>query len=246
NFISLGIGNGKKDKIVIKELMKKSKVKYFPIDISLDMLEEGMRSISDSIIETTAYISDFKNLSDITERVRKSNNVPLLMSILGNTLGNFGQIEILNTLKRGMTDKDFLLIESTMRKEVGSKIHGEDIKKIVEDYNNSDFEDFAFTPLKKAGFKLNDGIIEVEYGPNPFYPKLSSIEVWFHLSKDKIVNYEGSEIVFKKGERIRLYVSHKYTKENLYELLDGNGFEVLFFNLSEENDFGITLCKLKN
>lgn len=245
NFISMGIGNGLKDAIIINELSRNIKVSYFPIDISLDMLDAGMINIAESKMDITAFVSDFSDFLEMTKRIRDKNNAPLLISILGNTLGNFGQVEILNSIKRGMNKNDYLLMEITMRKESGSKIHGEDLTDIIESYNNEDFKDFAFTPLKKSGFAREDGIVEVEYGPNQFYPKLSSIELWFRLLKDKVVNYAGNELVFKKDERIKLYVSHKYTQDNIRELLDGNGFEVVHFNVHETSDYGLAFSKLK-
>lgn len=245
NFISLGVGNGIKDGSIIEALSQKYTVKYFPIDISLDMLEAGMKNIHPKHLETTGFVADFRDFYEITQRIRTDKTISLV-SILGNTLGNFGQIEILNNIRRGMTQNDYLLVEVTMRKETGSKLHGEDLTQIIEGYNNEDFRDFVFTPLLKAGFVKSDGVVQVEYGPNQFYPKLYSVESWFEVGKDKVVKYLNQELVFKKGERILLYVSHKYTKENIEELLDGNGFEVIEFISSENKSNGLSLSRLKH
>ncbi len=244
NFLSLGIGNGVKDQLILEALLKLFKIRYFPVDISLDMINAGIKNMSVDV-ETVGFISDFRFLRDISERIRQNYYPCHLISILGNTIGNFGQIEILNNLRKGMSKKDFLLIEITMRKETGSKMHSEDLTHILESYNNEYYKSFVFAPLEKAGFRRTDGIIEVEYGPNQFYPKLYSIEIWFRLKKDKVAHYAGEDIVFKKDERILLYVSHKYTRENILELLDGNGFEVVKFIPSDDNYYGYMLCRLK-
>ncbi len=244
NFISLGVGNGIKDSIIIEFFLQNFEMKYFPIDISLDMLNEGMENIRQNI-KTVGFISDFRHFSDISELIRQNHYKNHLVSILGNTLGNFGQVEILNSLRRGMTKDDFLLIEVTLRKDAGSKIHGENLTDIIESYNNEDYKSFVFTPLIKAGFSLEDGIIEVEYGPNQYYPKLSSIEIWFRIGKDKTVNYADQELVFKKDERIMLYVSHKYNQENIHALLDGNGFKVCDCYISKDGLSGMFLSNLK-
>ncbi len=245
NLISLGVGNGAKDNYIIQELSKLCKLKYFPVDISLDMLHYGLASMDNKKIETSGFISNFKMFAEISQCVRQDQNAPHFISLLGNTLGNFGQVEILNGLRQGMEADDYLLLEVTMRKESGSKLHGEDVTPIVQAYNNEDYRNFIFSPLLKAGFSRSDGVIEVEYGPHQFYPKLYSIEIWFHLTKDKVARYKNEEIVFKKDERILLVTSHKYTSDNIKELLDGNGFEVVHFALSEDGNSGLILSQLK-
>ncbi|MEI7511696.1 MAG: L-histidine N(alpha)-methyltransferase [Candidatus Peregrinibacteria bacterium] len=239
--VSLGIGNGIKDAFLLQEISKQSPCHYFPVDISISMMESGMKNIP-NITDAHSFIADFHTFPDITDHIRTEyGSHQQLISILGNTLGNFGQIDILNILWKGMKPGDFLLLEITTRNERGNKIHAESLTRILESYNNQAYKDFVFASLKKAGFTQNEGIIEVEYGPNPFYPKLFSIETWFHLKKDMTAHYFGEEMVFKKDERILLYTSHKYTPENITELLDGNGFEVLSTFFGEESDMGLIL-----
>jgi len=246
NFISLGIGNGVKDSYIIDSFLKElKKIKYFPIDISWDMVNEGVKNLRQKNLDIVAYVADFEDFHDISTRIRSSYASSHFISILGNTLGNFGQVEVLNNIRNGMVQNDYLLLEITMREQVGSKTKGENLTDIVGSYNNDDYKNFVFSPLEKVGFVKSDGVIEVEYGPNQFYPKLYSIELWFRLKKDKLVHYHGQEIVFKKDERIRLYVSHKYTYENIRELLDGNGFQMCDFKVVEDN-YGLILCKPKS
>ena len=42
NFVSLGISDGKKDNCILKELSKEHITSYYPIDISQNMIKEGM------------------------------------------------------------------------------------------------------------------------------------------------------------------------------------------------------------
>jgi len=247
NFISFGVGNGMKDMYILKEIIKQnSKAKYFPIDISLDMLEEAIRNIFVELkpIDTTAFVADFDDFKDISARLREVSYDCHLVSMLGNTLGNFvGQVEVLNNIRGGMRMNDYLLVEVTMRRDDSSN-RRENLTSLINSYNNDAYKDFVFTPLKKAGFKKTDGVIEVEYGPNQFYQTLYSIEIWFHLTTDKVVNYAGEEVIFKKDERIKLYVSHKYTRENMESLLSVTGFDLQRY-YSIDGSIGMFLCTPK-
>lgn len=249
NYISLGPGNGEKDGVTLKSILRHGgEIKYFPVDISIDMLNQGIDYIyKDKTLEethTTGFVSDFMTFESISRRVRESGFKKHITAILGNTIGNFGQIEIFNNLRRGLTGGDLLLVEVTLRHNYGPKVN-KNLTKLIEGYNNDSFKKFVFSPLVKAGFKLSDGVIEIEYGPNRHYPKLYSLEAWFRIKKDKVINYLNNEIVFKKDERILLYMSHKYTCENIEELFDGNGFKMNSFTISENGSSGLFLGSVK-
>jgi uncharacterized SAM-dependent methyltransferase len=248
NFISFGVGNGMKDMYLLNELVSQDyTTKYFPIDISLDMMEEAMKNIFTPIknVDSAAYVASFDDFKEISSRLRDVSFGTHFTSMLGNTLGNFvEQVETLNNVRSGLEVGDYFLVEVTMREDNSSKVRRENLTSLINSYNNDDYKDFVFSPLLKAGFKKSDGVIEVEYGPNQFYQTLYSIEIWFHLTKDKTVKYAGEEVIFKKNERIKLYVSHKYSRENMEELLDVTGFDVCSF-YTEGSSIGTFLCSPK-
>lgn len=246
SYISLGIGNGEKDAIILQKLSRlMNKIKYYPIDISTDMIKAGLNYIFSHFrnLPTTAFVTDFKILDEIVKAETFKNERNFFV-LLGNTLGNFNQVYLLNILKRSMDKNDYILIGVSLRKDrlIETK---EDIRKIIKSYNNKPFKDFVFSPLRRAGFKKSDGTIDVELNRDPLYPRLNRIELYFRLKKNKVAHYIGQDIVYKKGERILSLFSEKYYPDDIKFLLHDNGFQIVKFYTTSDQSYAKILCRLK-
>ncbi len=119
DLISLGCGDGKKDAILLSSLVNLLKndgnILYYPVDINATMIVEALRAIARfplemNKLETKAIIGDISCL-DSLKPIYEYRNSPNIFSILGNTLGNNSEEEILSSLDDGMFSGDFLLIE---------------------------------------------------------------------------------------------------------------------------------------
>lgn len=117
--VTLGCGNGEKDRILLTGLVGRLKprerLSYFPIDISASMLMEAIKCLmqSNAIKNRTdvkAILGDFTTLKTFEPiyEVRPQRN---LFSVLGNTLGNSSELPIFEALGEAMFPGDLLLIE---------------------------------------------------------------------------------------------------------------------------------------
>ncbi|MDD5040151.1 MAG: L-histidine N(alpha)-methyltransferase [Patescibacteria group bacterium] len=246
NYISLGIGNGEKDGIILRHLYRYSrKISYYPIDISTDMIKAGLNYVFSHFhnIPTTAFVTDFKILDEIvrSQTFRKDRN---FFSLLGNTMGNFNQVYLLNILRKSLDHNDFILIGVSIRKE-RSRETKEDIRKIIRSYSNRASKDFAYSPLKKAGIRKSDGAIDVEFNRDPHYPRLNRVDLYFRFRRNATAHYAGQDIVYKRGERILLYFSEKYYPDDLKFLLNDNGFRIIKFYQNGSQSYAKVLCRIK-
>jgi hypothetical protein len=116
DFISLGSGDGEKDRIILQAAAKQnSSIVYYPIDISDKLLVECVKNVFrggwvTSTIRTRAILGDFCDLG-ILRAVYEDRPCRNVFSVLGNTLGNTDEARILNALKEAMYPGDFLLLE---------------------------------------------------------------------------------------------------------------------------------------
>lgn len=125
DFISLGCGDGRKDKAILEAMCERisedQKIYYYPIDISTPMIIEAIRNVKGNSDDSKdnefrrkilikAIVGDFTALNSLKfiYEERPNNN---FFSILGNTLGNSSEQEILDSLCNAMFPDDFLLIE---------------------------------------------------------------------------------------------------------------------------------------
>ncbi|MFA5134454.1 MAG: L-histidine N(alpha)-methyltransferase [Patescibacteria group bacterium] len=246
NYISLGVGNGEKDAILLQWLYKTSRlIRYYPIDISTDMIKAGLNHVFAHFrnLPTTAFVTDFKILDEIAqaETFRRDRN---FFSLLGNTMGNFNQVSLLNILRHSLDRNDYLLVGVSTRRERSQETKA-DVNRIIRSYSNKASKEFAYSPLKKAGIKKSDGVVDVEFNRDPLYPRLNRVDLFFCFRKNKTAHYCGQEIVYRKGERILLYFSEKYYPDDLTFLFQDNGFRIVKFYQNTEQSYAKILCRLK-
>lgn len=249
NILCLGVGLGEKSKIITQSLIENQKpFSFFPVDVSEEMIRKGVENLPESINDVEAYVGDFLEsntyFSDLSERIRKENHAHHLITLLGNTLGNnIRQGEILSTIRRGMEKNDFFLLGVKLKKQGNIKKIMTSIHKTIELHGSPVFREFVFTPLENVGFTWADGYIEVEYTPNRFFPEISTINIFFSFRRDRTIQYNGYDIHFHKGERILLYMSHRYPENTAESLLTVHGFQVVEKYISSHKTGAMYLCK---
>lgn len=119
DLISLGSGNGEKDNILIREFIKRLKddeyIYYYPVDISDTLIEEALKNstgkgINKNRIKTKALLADFNQLSDL-KRVYEERPAKNVFSVLGNTIGNSDEAELISSIADSMLAGDVVMIE---------------------------------------------------------------------------------------------------------------------------------------
>ncbi len=241
NLVSLGIGNGEKDKMILDAFLKTRPVRYYALDISLPMVKAGFKTLGKTPVEKTAYIGDFVHLESFAPKIKKQSGGANIISILGNTLGNLNQVNTLNLIRRSMDRHDYLLVSFQIL-EAGKIL---EIGEILGAYNTKAWHELSYGTIMRSGLKKSDGITEVEFGKDKLYPQLNIIEFFFAFKKDKTIKYLNHEFDFKAGERILTYYSYKYDEKNITFLLNNNGFRIVKSFYSPGQKYLLALAKLK-
>ena len=153
NIIDLGCGDGKKAVIFIENLKEnKIRFRYCPVDISSYMVEKALDRIrklnAGEVVEFQWNISDFENLENVSQLLRRDEYKNNLFLLLGNTLGNFEINEFLYEIRSAMKDGDFLLIGNGL-----DNLRHEDISR---SYYDPTFDDWLVKILVQVGFDKSD------------------------------------------------------------------------------------------
>lgn len=160
DFISLGVGNGKKDALLLNSIIEhlpesSPKFYYYPVDISRALLSCALkRVIKESRltgrIMYKPILGEFKKLRDLRQ-VFEVRDVPKIFSCLGNTLGNArDEITRLEDIKDTMEKGDVLLLEVRRRNE-----SCEDTLNMANDGNLETRYKMSFAPLERLGAEYN-------------------------------------------------------------------------------------------
>lgn len=228
NIIDLGCGNGEKAKAILSSLKKE--ITYFPIDINDFMLKSALKNISKlkkiKVEFSKNNKTDFMNLKKIVKKIKKkTTNVFLL---LGGNFENNEPHQLLHEIRSIMKENDFLLI--------GNKLSHPSVKKMINYYkNNKLIENLMKKTLELGGFDLNSLSYSARFKGN-------RIEIFFIFKKDQTISALNKTFSFKKGDKIIVGVSYKYTEEKLRELL-GMYFSDNEIFISKNKNFFLALCK---
>jgi len=162
DFISLGPGDGQKDLVLLRALVRalrkqntRTDLFYYPIDVSHPMIETAVREMTRDLelaqhLRIKAILGDFGDLvayQPIFDFRLTSN----LFSFLGNTLGNVPQeIDLLRRIKSAMHPGDKLLLEVRLNSG-DTRLQGGDEHQFG----------LSFAPLARLGIRYEKQKINV-------------------------------------------------------------------------------------
>lgn len=231
NIIELGCGDGKKAVIFIEKLKKEVKLRYCPIDISSYMVKKAIDKVRKmnvgEVVEFQWNISDFENLENISEVLRKDEFKTNLFLLLGNTLGNFEINELLYGIKEGMVIGDFLLI--------GNGLDNRNRRDILKSYDTKEINNWLIKIVEGIG--LNEEDVKFESVFNN-----SRVEGYYIIKKDFKVSFQGKEINFINGDRILVFISYKYNDWDFRSFIKMYFSNTEFF-ISKDNSYALAFCK---
>ena len=231
NIIDLGCGDGKKAVLFIEALKNKTKVRYCPIDISSYMVEKAIERVSkldvEEIVKFQWNISDFENIENVAKLLRYKDFKKNFYLLLGNTLGNFEINELLYEIRSGMEWDDVLLI--------GNGLSTRDVGSLLKSYTGKEVNNF----LIKIPLQLGLEEEEIEFGTRF---RNSRVELYYTITKDKRIEFQGRVVQFNKGDQIIVSVSYHYPREEFIRFIKlyfGNVEEYL----SKDSTYALAICK---
>jgi len=120
DLIELGAGDGKKTKLLLKELVEKDyKFNYLPVDISqnvLDELESALKEEIPAVRVKTQQGTYFETL----EKLAEFNSRKKVILVLGSNIGNLSHSEAVDFLRNiadAMSDDDMLFMGFDQKKD---------------------------------------------------------------------------------------------------------------------------------
>jgi L-histidine Nalpha-methyltransferase len=259
HYISLGIGDGNKDKAVLGKLLTgHPNTTYIPVDMSGEMLRSGVRNVLkargllDSGLEPSGIYPmqlDFSTehrLNALRAFVtRATHNGRILIGLLGNTLANFeDDAELLALIAQCMRPEDRLLLELAWTRDIAS----DSVTSAAREYQASTrFCTFVTSALMQhTDFSVRNPQ-ELLFEPQVQHDRIRINMYYQPLSEQRSRLVDGSEIVLEAGSKIRLYISRKYTDEAVECVASAAGLRIdhaIVVPLGRAKNFGLHLSLL--
>ena len=219
----LGSGSGKKTRWLLKALTRRQHTPYFPIEISPTALAMCKRELGD--IDCISIVGFEREYLDGLAEVaaRRKNSQQLLVLFLGSTIGNFDRpagLEFLRRIRGILQPGDSLLLGTDLMKP---------IPQLLEAYNEPLGVTAAFNKnlLVRINRELGgDFSLDQFEHVAKFNPKARSVEMHLLSKRVQTVTIPGAglSVRFAAGETIWTESSHKYTKQEIFQMATDTGF----------------------
>ncbi|OGH15931.1 MAG: hypothetical protein A3C30_03785 [Candidatus Levybacteria bacterium RIFCSPHIGHO2_02_FULL_40_18] len=231
NLVDIGSGDGKKAAFVISHVAK-TVSSYSGLDISKRMLDLAGQTmqISHPDLMYERFIEDFEHgsISNATYYLNRRYQNNNLILFLGNTIGNVSDAHrILINLRDGMSDQDLLLVGLAFYNPRNIPL---------STYNRKVVIDMFWTIPEKIGIERGDAKISWIYNEH-----LRQVECQLEFVRGWSKIFGGNLIRFGKGQKIRLAISRRFTKDNIFELFAKAGFKIEIFVHDKDN--ALVLCR---
>ncbi len=236
NIIDIGPGNAF-PVIPLLDRLKEMKVKfrYVPVDISQAMLDLATNSVKKIFPEVAVkqVLLDFElgNFPEITYKLRKGGYKNFML-FLGSTLGNQSyRTRVLTNFRDSMTSDDYIAIGVEL-----ANLYK--IDKLMRQYDVPEVKDLVFTVARYIGLKPSDGDFDIK-----FNYELHQIDFGFRFSKDRKIKIANEEVIFESGDRLLLFISHKFTEWLFAKVLSEVGFRIELLTTSAEKGYSLAMCQ---
>lgn len=205
DYISLGCGNGIKDRILLNEILIRSGSKsprsyYYPYDVSPVLLSKAIKAVCEipklkQSIKIKAIQADFQNLP-FFQPVYQYRQEPNIFALLGNTLGNMrDDVGFLQQVKTAMYPDDVLLVEVRLHRK-DDTVLSSDVQRIKQ---------FDFTPLRWLGVTYEAERLSYSISENVSSARAVTL----------VANYQ--DFTFQDGDRVQEIENAQLACVHLYQ-----------------------------
>jgi dimethylhistidine N-methyltransferase len=219
----LGSGSGKKTRWLLKALARRQHTAYCPIEISPTALAMCKRELGDiDCISIVGFEREYLDgLAEVAERRKKGQY--LLVLFLGSTIGNFDRpagAEFLKSIRETLLPGDALLLGTDLLKPIPQLLeaYGDPLgvtaafnKNLLARINRELAADFALDQFQHVA---------------RFNARARSVEMHLMSRRTQTVTIPGAgfSVRFSEGETIWTESSHKYSKDEIWEMAADVGF----------------------
>ncbi|MGJ8683597.1 MAG: L-histidine N(alpha)-methyltransferase [Nonlabens sp.] len=225
DLIELGAGDGKKTKVLLRELVEnQTDFTYIPIDISQHAIEELTDSLT-TILPNLEVQGEQGTYFKVLERLATYNKRPKVIIVLGSNIGNLQHpkaIEFLKKLKEVMSTKDYLFMGFDQKKDPLTIQNAyADSQGVTQEFNRNLLH--RINKEMEADFPVHQFEHWESYDPESGTAKSYLIATEACEVELKKLNLK---VNFKKWETIHCEISQKYDDDIVEWLAKESGLEI--------------------
>ena len=234
--ISLWCGDARQEKRLLEELAKSHpQVSYFAVDSSKEMLQLAENNLKNIKLKKTFIQADFtqKKFSQEIDQRTKDKEIRIF-SMLGSTLWNPNQTEIITSLHNMMWPSDLLRFDISTRE----KITEENTQIMINEYRamltDPSIQRRNLRLLAKHGLNIEeDGQLELAVGQEEELG-ITLLKYYYKFKKDTTLTIANENLKFLTNDRITLLHIRNYHTPKFLEFMNKMGFKL--FDSQKQRD----------
>jgi len=244
DLIELGAGDGKKTKVLLKELVHNQvDFTYIPIDISQHAINELTDSLT-SLLPNLEVKGEQGTYFKVLKRLATYNKRPKVIIVLGSNIGNLEHpkaIDFLKKLKNVMSTDDYLFMGFDQKKDPLTIQNAyADSQGITQEFNRNLL--YRINKEMNANFPVDNFEHWESYDPETGTAKS-------YLIATKPCNVElkklNLQVSFKKWETIHCEISQKYDDDTVEWLANESDLKINKIYEDDKKLFKDYLFKIK-
>ena len=232
DMVSIGVGNGEKERVLLEVLGQRLITTYYAVDISSEMVDQAINAVAHLNIEKTGVVAFLEDLP----RLRRLWNSPVLLCLLGNNFGNYDPGYLLETVHAQLQDDDLFLFDCHLfpsKREEQERA----LEQMEQTYHSPLNVRFNLAPLIQRGVSPDDCAFHLH-----FLPVETSLGItyqtkkWIEILKDTTASCGPKKVLLRAGDTIRMGFTTKHTPFQVRGYLQQHGFQEVALFLSPDED----------
>lgn len=232
SLVSIGVGNGRKERLLLESLLRIGSPSYYSIDISSPMIDAALNTVADINVEKTALVAFFQDLP-ILNRLWCH---PSLLCLLGNTFSTYGAEYVLSAVRAELEPNDLFLFDC--------RLSSRDAPGIEQIISSPARVRFQIAPLIKRGLEPSaaEYVVTVVSAPTPDGPA-RRVDLSLRLLRQTVVNFATGPVVIDAGESIRLGSTWQYTAAQVRCFIHRSGLSIVEQHVAPTQDTALFMLR---
>jgi len=239
DMVSIGVGNGEKERVLLEVLGQRLIPTYYAVDISSEMVDQALNDVANINVEKTGVVAFLEDLP----RLRQLWNPPVLLCLLGNNFGNYDPGYLLETVRAQLQNDDLFLFDCHL---FPSKREEQEqaLEQMEQTYHSPLNVRFNLAPLIQRGVSPDDCAFHLHFLPvETSLGIIYQTKKWIEILKDTTVSCGPKKVPLRAGDTIRMGFTTKYTPSQVQGYLRRHSFQEVALFLSPDEDNLLALVR---
>ncbi len=220
--LSLGVGAGAKERILLEWLVPPGTRRYVAVDVSECLVDRALALVEDMDLERIGVVAFCEELPHFRRRARS----PTLVCLLGNNFSNYEPDMLLDLCASCLDPADRLLLDGHVLPD-GALRRRRWRRHVQAAYGSERNARFNLGPLLDRGLRREQAefTLDLQDADTPAGPAVRTCKR-IRVIDDVTLHLDGQTLTLPAGATLTLGFTYKYRRSQLHELLRRHGLAV--------------------